>query len=234
MSDRPAAGVLITRPEPAAHETAAIVARMGFAPVVAPMLVVSANRIPRPRRPLQALLVTSANALPALGAFDRTTMLLAVGDATADRARHAGFSDVRSAGRDSEALAELAARLCHPAQGPLFLASGASQGMALARTLREASFEVRRCVAYGARPVGTLPAAAIDALDGTTLRHALFFSSATARAFAACMLKRAGQLGGVEALAISSQTAAALASLPWLRIRVASHPNQDELVALLT
>jgi uroporphyrinogen-III synthase len=228
------AGVLITRPEPAAHETAAIVARLGFTPVVAPMLVVSANRFPRPRHQLQAILVTSANALPALSAFDRGTMLLAVGDASADRARQAGFNDVYSAGRDAEALAELAARLCHPARGPLFLASGAGQGLALGQTLREAGFDLHRRVAYGARPVCALPKSAIDALDGTTLRHALFFSSATARAFVACVLKRAGQLGGVEALAISSPTAAALAPLPWLRIRVASHPNQDELVALLT
>jgi uroporphyrinogen-III synthase len=234
MSGRNHGGVLITRPEPAAHQTAEIVGRMGFTPVMAPMLVVSAHLLPRPRRPLQAILVTSANALPALDAFDRGTMLLTVGDATADRARRAGFTGVHSAGRDAEALVDLAISLCDPGRGPLFLASGAGQGLALARALEQAGFDLHRRVAYGARAVRALPTAAIDALDGTTLRHALFFSSATARAFVACVLTRAGQLGGIEALAISTSTAAALAPLPWLRIRVASHPNQDELVALLT
>ncbi len=229
-----APGVLITRPEPAASATAERVARIGFFPVVAPMLVVAAARLPRPRPPLQAILVTSANAVPALGAFDRTTMLLAVGDATADHARRAGFSNVHSAGRDAEALVVLAARLCHPGRGPLFLASGAGQGLALAATLRAAGFDLRRGVAYGTRAATVLPQVAIDALEGTRLRHAMFFSAATARAFVACMVSRAGQLGGMEALAISSQTAVALNPLPWLRIRVASHPNQDELVALLT
>lgn len=225
---------MITRPEPAAQATAAIVARLGFVPVVAPMLMVTASRLSAPSGKLQAILVTSANALPPLAAFDRATMLLAVGDATADRARMAGFSLVHSAGRDADALADLAARLCNPAKGPLFLASGMGEGLALAQTLRTAGFDLQRRVAYGAHPVRALPQSAIDALDGTTLGHALFFSSATARAFVACVLSRAGRLGGVEALAISSPTAAALAPLPWLRIRVASHPNQDELVALLT
>lgn len=234
MSKPPAAGVLITRPEPAAHDTARIVAQMGFDPILAPMLVVSTHRLPKPRPALQAILVTSANALAALESFDRATMLLAVGDATATRARQHGFQNVRSASGDAEALAALTAQCCTPHAGPLFLASGAGQGMALKTTLSDAGYSVVRRVAYGARPVRELSPAAIDALDGTTLRHALFFSSATASAFVACMLKRAARLEGVEALAISPPTARALAPLPWLRIRVASHPNQDELVALLT
>lgn len=206
---------------------------MGFAPVLAPMLVVSPHRLPTPRISLQAILVTSANALPALERFDRSTMLLAVGDATAAQARRHGFHTVHSAGRDAEALAALTTQCCTPAAGPLFLASGAGQGLALKTTLIRAGYSVLRRVAYGAKPAQELTPAAIDALDGTTLRHALFFSSATASAFVACVLKRARCLEGVEALAISPPTARALAPLPWLRIRVASHPNQDELVALL-
>lgn len=229
-----AIGVLITRPAPAAQETADIVARMGFLPVLAPMLVIAPHRMARPRQPPQAILVTSANALPALSQFDRGLTLLAVGDATARHARQAGFTNVMSAGRDADALAHLVTETCDPAAGSLLLASGAGQGTTLAKALRNAGFDLRRRIAYGAHPVCELPSCAIDALDGTTLRHALFFSAASAQAFVACALTRAKQLGRVEALAISPPTAAALAPLPWLRIRVASHPNQDELVALLT
>lgn len=229
---------MITRPEPAAHNTARIVAALGFNPIIAPMLVISAHRLPKPKALLQAILVTSANALTALERFDRATTLLAVGDATATRARHLGFHNVHSAGRDAEALAALTIQHCTPRSGPLYLASGAGQGLALQTTLSNAGYSVLRRVAYGARPALELPPDAIDALDGTTLRHALFFSSATAAAFVACMLKRAAPpatyLERVEALAISPPTARALSLLPWLRIRVASHPNQDELVALLT
>jgi hypothetical protein len=51
------------------------------------------------------------------------------------------------------------------------------------------------------------------------------------RLFRACLPVEV--VSGVEALAISRSTEAALAHLPWRRIRVASHPNQDELLALL-
>jgi hypothetical protein len=40
-------------------------------------------------------------------------------------------------------------------------------------------------------------------------------------------------VAAVDALAISRRTETALAPLPWRRIRVASRPNQDELLALL-
>jgi uroporphyrinogen-III synthase len=226
--------VLITRPEPAANETARIVAERGYNPVLAPMLTIAAHRLPRPKATHQAILVTSANALPALDNFDRGIPVMAVGDATAARAGKAGFTRVASAGRDAVALAGLVEQMCTPDGGPLYLASGAGQGATLASALRQSGFTVRRVVAYGAKPVRQLPQAAIDAIDGTTLRHAMFFSSATATAFVACIMGRAGRLEGVEALAISPSTARALAPLPWLRIRVASHPNQDELVALLT
>jgi hypothetical protein len=43
----------------------------------------------------------------------------------------------------------------------------------------------------------------------------------------------ASSVRGIEALSISHTTEAALKPLPWLRVRVASHPNQEELLKLL-
>ena len=63
----------------------------------------------------------------------------------------------------------------------------------------------------------------------------LFFSPATARLFVR-LCQRAGLAEGarhITALAISPATAAVLTPLPWARIRVASQPNQDVLLALL-
>jgi uroporphyrinogen-III synthase len=67
----------------------------------------------------------------------------------------------------------------------------------------------------------------------------MFFSADTARAFVRCIKTHRAtpallaSLALVEALAISAQTADALSALQWRGIRVASHPNQDDLVALL-
>ena len=183
----------------------------------------------------QAVLVTSGNAISSLPATLKALPLLAVGDATATRARIAGFQHVRSAAGDAAALAEMTIAGLDPASGPLLLASGAGQGMALAATLRSRGFKVWRRVAYAARPAERLPDAAQSALAAGTLRAALFFSPHSARTFVTILQRDlpTGIVRGVEALAISPKTEAALKGLPWRRIRVASHPNQDELLKLL-
>ena len=228
---------LVTRPEAEARETARLLAGMGWRPVLAPAMRIEtrALRLDPAWRP-QAVLATSGNALAALPACLHGVRLLAVGDATAARARAAGFARVDSAGRDAAALVDLAAGGCVPAGGPLLLASGAALGGALAAALRARGFRVLRRVAYAARPVRDLPEAALAALAAGEVGAALFFSEASGRAFAAAV-RRAGQaaaLAGVTAAAISAAAAEALAPLPWRDIRVASQPNQDELLACLT
>lgn len=226
--------VLVTRPQPGAAETARRLAGTGYTPVVAPVIqiVSMAPRLPAADH-LQAVLITSGNALAVLG-LHCALPLLAVGDATAAKGRARGFAVVHSAGRDAQALAELAARICDPAGLPLLLASQQGQGRGLARALRAAGFTVVHRSAYAARPVPALPEAAAVALRGGAVTHALFFSPATAQAFvAAAAALPAALFGPVEALAISPPAAAALAPLPWKDIRVAAAPNQDALLGLL-
>ncbi len=225
--------MLITRPEPSAQETARLLAGRGYETVFAPMMVVQPRIWPNPPHS-QAVLVTSANALPALTNMDRATPLLAVGDATAGHARAMGFTHVESAGRDAEALAALALERCDPANGSVLLASGAGHALSLAADLRAGGLIVRRRVAYTTVSATELPAETEAALAHHRIGHALFFSAVAARAFVACVLERTDLVQGIVAHAISPRAAQALAPLPWLRIRVASHPNQDELVAQLT
>lgn len=236
--------VLVTRPEPGAAATADMLTRLGHVPLLAPMLTITARVLstaagptaagPATHPPVQAVLITSANAIASMAAFDRALPVLAVGDATAARATQAGFARVTSAGRDAAALTALACAVCRPGAGPLLLPTGAGLGLDLARALRRHGFTVHRRVAYSARPATTLPPDAAVALGTGRIDAALFFSAASARAFLGCMSKQEGQVDRIEALAISHPTARALAPLPWRRIRVASHPNQDELVALLS
>jgi uroporphyrinogen-III synthase len=228
--------VLITRPEPGATETAHRIAARGLVPVVAPVMKIRtlAATLPDPGG-IQAALVTSSNALAALPQDYHATRLLAVGDATADRARAAGQTNVHSAKGDATDLANLAQRLCAPDAGPLLLLSGQDQGAELAETLRQAGFAVIHRVVYAAQPVASLPEAARAALAANRLDAALFFSADTARAFIRLVdhaqLREA--VRPVEALAISPAVRTVLSPLPWRRVRVALRPNQDELLALL-
>lgn len=227
--------ILVTRPQPGADETAARLTGMGYAPVLAPMLGITPRPLSVTLRP-QAVLITSGNALASLPPSLHDVRLVAVGDATATRARAAGFTDVHSAGRDAAALADLVVRLCRPSGPPLLLASGEAQGQALATNLRARGFRVVRRVAYSARPIAALPEAARNALAAGTLRAALFFSPLTARVFMNVLQRDmpTATVAGMEALAISKATEVALRPLPWLRIRVAPLPTQDELLTLLS
>jgi uroporphyrinogen-III synthase len=226
--------ILVTRPEPGASDTAARLAALGFSPVLAPVMAIVPKAMALPRTP-QAVLVTSGNAIPALPATLCSVPLLAVGDATATRASNAGFLRVQSAAGDAAALAALAATTLAPAAGPLLLACGQGQGDALARTLRAQGFAVLRRIAYASLPASALPAAARSALANGAVRAALFFSPRSARIFVTILQRDmpAEVVRGIEALAISQPTQVALRGLPWRRVRVASHPNQDELLKLL-
>ncbi len=228
-----AQGVLVTRPQPGAEATAARLRALGRPAVVAPFLRVAAlpARLPDATR-LQAILVTSAQALPALPPGD--TMLLAVGNATAEQARRRGFALVHSADGDATALCHLAARLLEPAGAPLLLAVGRGQGAELAALLRDCGFRVLRRTTYAARPVSRFPDAAARALGDATLDAALFLSAATAQAFVRLLPPGlAPALAAVDALTIGGSTAAALHGLPWRRIRVAARPTADGVLALL-
>lgn len=228
--------MLITRPGPGAADTAQRVTALGLRPVQAPVLEIQmlTAQLPSPAR-LQAVLVTSANAIPALPAAYHGLPLLTVGEATAARAREAGFRSVASARGEVQALVSLVLARCDPAGQPLLLAAGKDRGADATPALQSRGFTVIRRSVYAAVPVAELPAAAREALADGSLRAALFFSPATARAFVRLLAAALPptSVAGVAALAISPATEAALAPLPWRRIRVASQPNQDDLLALL-
>ena len=204
---------------------------MGWTPVLAPVLEIEALP-PIPFQACGAVIVTSGNALPAVLQFVERP-LLAVGDATAARARAAGFRQVHSAGGDAAALAALVPGLVPPGAS-LLLPTAEDEGDALAAALRGAGFAVERRLAYRVRDAVVMPSAAGEALAAGTLRAALFLSARTARSFAALLdpLQRR-LLAEVEALAIGQPAADHLTPLPWRRVRVPLTPSLDQVLALL-
>jgi len=225
-------GVLVTRPEPGASETAQRLLALNHHPVVAPLLRVQRLRPALPAD-VGAVLVTSGNALPCLPASLHGTPLLAVGNATAERARAAGFAQVLSADGDAAALAELTRQACRPGAA-LLLATACQQGEPLAAALRDAGFVVHRRAVYAAQAVERMPPPAVQALQAGILAAALFMSAETARAFARLLPPQLlPALADVEALAIGQPAAEALHFLPWRRVRVSAKPTQDSLLAML-
>ncbi|HET9147338.1 MAG TPA: uroporphyrinogen-III synthase [Acetobacteraceae bacterium] len=228
--------VLVTRPEPGAAATAAALAALGHHPVLSPCLVIgpSPARLPPPGR-CAAVLVASAQALPHLPPDYRGRPLLAVGDATAERARSLGFGQVASASGTAEELAALAMARFRPEDGALLIPCGAGQGLQLARTLRDRRFRVHRRVVYAARPASGLSDAARKALDAGLIDRALFFSRASAESFTTLIRRNAMEpaLRNVIAIVISPPVAESLRALPFHEIRTAIAPDQLHMLAML-
>lgn len=218
----------------------AAVEAAGFTALASPLLTL------RPLRPalaparaalIQAILLTSGQAVNPLVATCptlRDRRVLAVGDATAQRARNAGFGLVTSASGDAPALAALATRLLRPQDGPLLLACGQGQGIPLARALTGAGFDVVRQCVYAAEPVDALSPAAIAAVQDHRLAASLFFSTETATTFCRVLPPALlPDLAGTRALAISPAAMEPLRDLGWRSVEAAAMPTAASMLSLL-
>jgi len=218
-------GVLITRPDPGAAETAAAVTARGWTPVLAPALTLH----PRPLPPIsaQASLITSRSAAAAL---PPGIPVLAVGEATAAAAR-ALSHHAEAAGGDAASLLRLAIARLRPADGPLLLAVGQGYAEDLAAGLRAAGFRVLRRIAYAAQPTASLPATARAALAAGQVSQAMFLSPRSAQAIMALLPPAA--VPRIRAIAISPRVARALAAMPWRAIVTAARPDHAAMLDAL-
>ena len=238
LSDHPSPAALVTRPRKEAKELAAALSARGIAALIEPLLQI---RFSAPESfgldGVQAVLCTSGNGIEGLvqATGERGVPVLAVGDATAARARAAGFTAVESAAGNLGDLARLAAARLDPRQGRLIHVAGDVVAGDLAAALSEMGFVVERRVLYQARPVSALSPAAVVALRGGGIGLALFFSPRSSAIFArlAGIARVAECCARITALSISPAADAALAGLSWLDRRVADRPSQAALLDML-
>lgn len=208
--------VWVTRAEPGAARTAARLTTLGFEPLVAPVLEV------RPLTPfidlsgVEALAFTSINGVEAFAARqnERTLPVFTVGDATAETARMAGFSDVRSAAGDVHTLARL---LADATPGPV-LTPGAAEPAGDLAALLAGRVAVRSLAVYEAVETAVPAPAGFDAV--------LVHSPRAARALA----MHAWVLDDRLAVAISAAAAELLKDLGLREIRIAAAPTEAALI----
>jgi uroporphyrinogen-III synthase len=185
--------------------------------------------------------LTSANAARAAAAFglSRDLPVYAVGDATGEAARTAGFRHVESARGDVRALAALIRRRLSPADGAVLHLRGEVVAGRLAEDLRAAGFEVRKAIGYRARPVARLPEALARLLreDGaeTTLKAIMIFSPRTAETFVTLVErnKLADRCTCLEAACLSPAVAERLRGLDLHGVRTAPTPDRAGMLAAL-
>ena len=217
--------VWITRAQPGAARSAARLAALGFEPVVAPLLTIRPLPDALSAAPdfatVAAVAFTSPNGVEAFAALTpglRDRPVFAVGDATAEAARDAGFTDARSAAGDIHALTALIK--ASPIHG-LILAPGAREPAGdLAALLPD--HKIQRLPVYAAEETGAA-AADFDAV--------LLHSPRAARALAAVLTPDAAARR--LAVCISAAAAAPLAALSFTEIRTADAPDETSMLTAL-
>lgn len=166
--------IWITRAQPGADVTAERVRALGHDAVVAPLLAVRV--MPDVNVDLggvAALAFTSANGVRAFAdaSGERNLKVFAVGAATAQAARAAGFKAVLSADGDVEALADGIAARRGELRGAVLHPGAAEPAGDLAGALEKHGVEARRLILYETAPVdlGAAQAVALGRSDAVLL-----------------------------------------------------------------
>jgi uroporphyrinogen-III synthase len=228
--------VLITRPRDQALELADRLAARGDTALIEPLLTIAriAGVVPQ-LEGVQALVLTSANAAPALGPWAGQLPLFAVGAATAGAARRTGCATVIAAAGSGADLAHLIAQRCRPENGALLHLSGADVRPELGEELAAAGFALRRQVVYEARPAPALSPAAVAAIERRQIEAVLLFSPRTARIFVELIARHELQdhLAAAAAICLSAVVAQPCRELVWRAIYPAARPTPDALLEAL-
>jgi len=230
--------VLVTRPHEDSQRLIPILAARGIEVVMAPLLDIVYEQGPALNLAgVQAVLFTSANGVRAFShrAKDRALPVLCVGDASRIEALAAGFTDVKSANGDVQALADLVKAEVNPDGGVLLHPAGTNVAGDLAGQVQAAGFTYRREALYRAQKMKTFPAGASRALAAGQVEGVLLYSPRTAAVFAG-LVQDAGLesvLARMTAYCLSASVADKLSSLQWATVKIAAQPHQDALLVLL-
>lgn len=231
--------ILLTRPEPDAARTAALLTALGHRVLIDSLITIEPVAIGKPPAgPFAAVAVTSANAVRVAGGLDqlaflRSLPLYAVGGHTGETARAAGFSNVITADGDAAALARLLASRIKPAARVLHLA-GEERARDLAVLLAPAGIAVETVVLYRARPAAEFSAATMATLSSASLDAVLHYSPRSAAIFVALAEQKGleAEVIGLRHLCLSEAVATPLVALG-AKVEIAPQPEEAALVDLL-
>ncbi|MCI1002433.1 MULTISPECIES: uroporphyrinogen-III synthase [Ochrobactrum] len=180
--------VLVTRPEPAASQTASRLLQAGFEPVLLPLSRTVSLAFSIPGIPFAALTVTSANAFRHV---ERAVLplhlpLFAVGEGTAQAAREAGFGQVIEGGGDAVRLAETM-RQALPAGARVLYLAGRVRQPVFEERVAAAGLDMTVCDVYDIETIDYSRSELERLLGPQRLAAVMLYSGVAAEAFVAAM-----------------------------------------------
>ena len=212
----------LTRTWPAADDSAEVWRAAGFDPLVAPLLEIQGVQ----HAPLSkdaVLIFTSKNAIDHVACGGQRA--ICVGDATAEKARAAGFTDVVSVdGTSSDVTAWVQAHL--PTTQTICHISGWHVRGSIIEDLSAAGYSAQRVTVYRSAPDPNWPDAAFS--------RVVFYSPLAAQTFTDLAIDLCQDMTGLTAICISQATADELSGLALKSIIIAARPREDELIMAAT
>ena len=227
--------VIITRSEPGASRTAISIEAPDFLPLVSPVIRLRAA-LPASGQSLaraQNLIFTSANGVRYFTdvADRRDHSVWCVGEATAEAARQAGFTDIRTGPDNAEGLARHIRKTASPDQGGFLHIANRAAGGGLAGRLQQAGFAARVMALYESVAADDLTPEALAVLARGEKCAVMVHSARGADAF--CKLAGGQNLSHAALVAISAAAASPLANTGFGAILTAEHPGREGLMLAL-
>ena len=231
--------VLVTRPEPGASRTARRLEALGFQPVLLPLTETRALPVEATiGADAVAVAVTSANAVRhaprALIASLAELPCHAVGKRTAEACRAAGFLAVTEGPGDAEALADLIAG--GVAGKAIVYLCGRVRFQAFEQRLTAAGVDVQPIETYDTTGMDYSDADVVARLSGRPVEAALLYSAKASAALVSLIARPALRqlFEKTQFLTLSARVAGPLEGIAGQAIGIASQPEEDALLALLS
>jgi uroporphyrinogen-III synthase len=222
---------LITRTQPGALMTQALLEKHGYNPICVPAAIIVPTQARIDTSGVQALLMTSAAAARSIQVTPLMMALpvYAVGDATAEAAKAAGFNTVISAGGDGATLAVLAADRMKAGDGALLHLRGQEVAGDVTAMLSACGFETRFIEVYQTHDDPAFRADIAHHLKQSA-GLVLFHSPAGARRFALAIDGAGIDLRGWGAAGLSHACVLPLQNMGFEGTFYASQPDEAALV----
>ena len=233
--------LLVTRPEPDAQALAERLAALGHEAVVEPLMQIEFpidNALPS--QTVQAVIATSRNGVKALMRNSVRDVLtakpvFAVGPATAECCKQAGFREIQVGSGNAESLIPLIQDQCRTGAGSLLHLAGEVLAVDMKTPLEKQGFEVLAPVTYRSIPATRLSESVRLEITGGRIDGVILMSPRSAQVFQGLILvdKLTGPVRQLLIYCLSDAVADALSKLGPVQTRVAAEARLEELLALI-
>ncbi len=233
--------LLITRPEPDATLFKERLAERGHVGVLTPLTTITFAKGQIPLNGVQALVVTSKNALRALARSPSLAKaielpIFTVGPGSGAMAAELGFDRIIPGPASARELVPVIAARGEPMGRPLLVLTGDRPAFNMTSALQERGFTVGQKVVYRTVAAKALEPGLIDAIRSGDIDGVILMSPRTAEVF----VRLTSEAGLAEAtrhlhyFCLSPAVAKRLGPISPSNFHVAAVPNSEEMLALVT